>query len=521
MFFVRAYQIKRKDDVFLMSQPALTTRRKPLWLRISVILILAAVFPLLITISISEASSLPILINQADQTMETDADTRVQLIDLYLQRRFQDLMTVGTVPSLVQFVDTPFAPNKADLALHAQYALAAGITFDKNYTNWALFDTKGQVLLSYPQNVQPHLSGHYAIPPEELLAVENDKTGRPFASPVYYNPSTRKALMDFYAPIYLTGSPKSSITGFLRATANLDYIWSVVHADRGLNNKGSSFILNQDGVRIADSENSNLFTAVATVSSKIQQQITNENWYGQSSNVPVQASSVLAKIVQSPNSPPDFALTPNGKNQEYQAVGFRLTVIPWTFFVISPRGVVTQTADQQLQITLTVSILVALFAAGSGFWIARRITQPILRSVDQLEENSESLNMLAKDQQLASSEQLWVVDAIKVGLQSLQYYADATYVAAHKLGEIDAELERGWHQQNAKKIQNGLQQLISTATYITKATDYQSNSSKKLNSAIKVTTQVNEQLASGASSAAKAALQLEQVVNDLHSVVGG
>jgi methyl-accepting chemotaxis protein len=503
-----------------MSQSAPTIRRQPLWLRFSVILVLAAVFPLLITISISESSSLPILINQADQTMETDADTRVQLIDLYVQRRFRDLMTIGTVPSLVQFVDTPFAPNKDDLALHARYALAAGVSFDKDYTNWALFDTNGQVLLSYPQNVRPHISGHYAIPPEELLAVKNNKTGLPFASPVYYNPSTRKAFMDFYKPVYLTGSPESHITGFLRATANLDYIWSIVHDDRGLNNQGSSFILNQDGVRIADSDNSNLFTAVAPVSTKIQQQITNENWYSQSSNVQVQASDVLAKIVQSSNPPPDFALTPNGKNQEYQAVGVRLTVIPWSFFVISPRGVVTQTADQQLQITLTVGILVALLAAGIGFWIARRIAQPILRSVNQLQENSESLNILAQKQQNASTEQLWVVDAIKVGLQSLQYYTDATYIAANKLGEIDAELERGWHQQNAEMIQNGLQQLISAATYIAKATDYQSNSGQKLNTAIRVTTQVNEQLASGASSAAKAALQLEQVVNDLRSVVG-
>jgi len=43
---------------------------------------------------------------------------------------------------------------------------------------------------------------------------------------------------------------------------------------------------------------------------------------------------------------------------------------------------------------------------------------------------------------------------------------------------------------------------------------------QKLATAIKVTTQVNEQLADGAISASDAASQLEQVVNELRQVVG-
>ncbi len=505
-----------------MSRTQSPPRRQqlPLSFRISFILILIAVFPLLITVGISEYTARPALINQADQTMETDASTRIQLIDLYLLRRQQDLVTVGTVPSLVQFVDTPNAPNKADLALHAGYALAAGTTFDKNYTNWALFDMNSQVLLSYPPDVQPHSSGHYAVPPEELQAVKTNKTGQAFISPVYYNPSTRKAFVDLYEPVYLTGSPKSPVTGFLRATLNLDYIWDVVHDDRGLNNQGSSFILNQDGVRVADSNQANLFTAVMPISSNIQRQITSENWYGKSGTVPLQTNDTLAKVVQSSHPSLNFTLQLDGENQEYQTVSDRLTVIPWTFFVISPQSAVTQIADQQLQTTLAVGILVALLAMGIGFWTARRITRPILRSVDRLRGNSEALNTLAKGQQSASAEQLWVVDAIKNGLKSLQYYTDATSIAAHKMGAIDAELERGWHLQNAEAVQQSLQQIIGAVSYIEKATSYQNNSGQKLNTAIKVTTEVNTQLVSGAISATEAALQLEQVVNDLRYIVG-
>ena len=62
--------------------------------------------------------------------------------------------------------------------------------------------------------------------------------------------------------------------------------------------------------------------------------------------------------------------------------------------------------------------------------------------------------------------------------------------------------------------------MTRTAQYIENAANFQSTSNQKLATALKVTTQVTEQLATGASSATEAATQLEQVVNDLRDVVG-
>jgi methyl-accepting chemotaxis protein len=313
----------------------------------------------------------------------------------------------------------------------------------------------------------------------------------------------------------------------MRAKLSLDYIWDIVQQDRGVNNRGGSFILDQNGVRIADSRQEELFTAVAPLPGPIQQQISSENWYGQSGNVPLRADATLAGIMQGQSSQTTFMFRPVGQDQDYQAarataamIPNATPVIPWTYIVISPGSVVTQVADDQLQKTIIVAIIVALLAALIGFWVSGRITRPIMRSVDQLHENSEALNGLATKQQSASSEQLWVVDSIQMGLQSVQYYTDAARIAAHKLGEIGAELENNWHRQNIDIIKQGLQQMISAAGYIEKATHYQGDSSQKLSTAIKVTTQVNEQLADGAISATEAASQLEQVVNDLRSVIG-
>ncbi len=58
-------------------------RRLKLSLRISALLMFAALFPLIITVASSELQSRPTLISQANIAMESDAKTRVQLIDAY------------------------------------------------------------------------------------------------------------------------------------------------------------------------------------------------------------------------------------------------------------------------------------------------------------------------------------------------------------------------------------------------------------------------------------------------------
>jgi methyl-accepting chemotaxis protein len=58
------------------------------------------------------------------------------------------------------------------------------------------------------------------------------------------------------------------------------------------------------------------------------------------------------------------------------------------------------------------------------------------------------------------------------------------------------------------------------ARYIEKAADYQQKSCKTLATAIRVTSQVTEQLILGANSATESSEQLDQVVEQLREVVG-
>jgi methyl-accepting chemotaxis protein len=517
-----------------MPQTDFTRRRRlPLAVRISLILILAAVLPLLITVIFSETNARPALITQANNAMQTDALTRMQSINAYLTERLADAATLSQIPAVQTFLaDTPNPTGATYLndARHATYALLAGQIRDPHYLVWSLFYKDGTLALYYPTNIDRQQEA--AVLPEYVQAIQqSDKTGKPIISPVYYDTTLKKAYVDIYSPVYQGLTPQTPLLGFMRAKLSLDYIWGIVAQDHGVNNSGSAFILDENGVRIADTHQANLFTAVAPLNPTVQQQISKENWYGQNGNVPVQANSELAQLVQGKGTQNTFDLTLNasGQNQtDYKAArataamlsNTLLPVVPWNYVVISPSNIVTQTADQQFEITIIVAVIVALLAGLIGLWVSGLITRPIRRAVDQLHENSEALNGLAKKQQSASSEQLWVVDSIQVGQQSLQYYTDATRIAAHKLGEVGIELENNWRRQNIETIKQGLQQVITAANYIEKATHYQGDSSQKLATAVKVTTQVNEQLADGAISATEAASQLEMVVNDLRSVIG-
>ncbi len=130
------------------------------------------------------------------------------------------------------------------------------------------------------------------------------------------------------------------------------------------------------------------------------------------------------------------------------------------------------------------------------------------------------MNSLATRQQDAASEQMWVVDSSQVGLQSVQYYTDATKAAAHQLHGIGTELAHNWYTVNTQVALQHLERAITAAQYIEQAAQYQGTSNQKLATALKVATQVTEQLAAGATSATNAATELERVVEELRYVVG-
>lgn len=491
-------------------------RRLSLSVRVSALLMLAAILPLIITVAGSEFFARPALTNQASAAMETDARTRVQLIDNYLGERVLDAETLGQVPTVQSFLALPPAQETQDSINHALYALAAGMYRDKRYTTWALFDPQGHTRLYFPTTSVPQPHGQYLVPPEDLKAVD---AGQTFISAVYYNPATRKASIDIYSPIVTPAG--NQLLGFIRASLNIDYVWNVVSGDLGANGAGSyAFLLDENGVRIADTDTARLFHAVSPLPSTTQQQIESEALYGNTGRVPVLADSALAHMRKSGSANTTFQMTPTGQNGVYEAARRTLSAVPWSYYVLSPLSTVTAAANQQLIFTCLVALMILLLAAGFGLIIGQRISNPIMYSVDYLRSNTEALNALATKQQGAANEQTWVVDSSQVGLESVQYYTEATRVAAQRLTQIGTELAQHWHQLDAQTAKQALAQMIAAGQYIERATRLQESSNQKLSTAIQVTEQVTEQLAAGATAATDAAEQLEQVVNQLRHVVG-
>ena len=495
--------------------PRLQRRRASLAVRISIVLVFAAVLPLLITLVFSELQSRPTLTAQANEAMASDAQSRVQLINTYFNERLLDAQTLSQVPSVQTFLQAQpnASPEYHDLAVHAVYALGAGSFRDKHYATWALFDTQGTLRLAYPNAPQMH--GHYTVPPEDLQQVRRLKT---FVSAVYYNPVTKKASVDIYCPV--GGTPGTPYLGFMRASLNLDYIWNIVQQDAGRSTDGRyAFILDENGVRIADTQQSRLFTSVAQLPVQAQQRITSEARYGSVAGVPVLADTILAQHLHHTINT-TFQEQPTGQSETFQIVQLAASTVPWTYYVLSPLSTVTLVANQQLLFTAFIALAISVLAAIVGIIVGRRISYPIMSSVESLQKSSYALNSLATRQQDAASEQMWVVDSSQVGLQSVQYYTDATKAAAHQLNTIGTDLSHTWHSVDEQVALRHLEQVVTAAQYIENAAHYQGTSNQKLATALKVATQVTEQLAAGATSATNAATELERVVEELRYVVG-
>jgi hypothetical protein len=459
----------------------------------------------------------PALIDQTNKAMASDAEARVQLIDTYFNERLLDAQTLTQVPSVQTFIALPYNPQSVeynDQAIHARYALIAGIYRDKNYTSWSVFDQAGQLRLSYP--VEPQKHGPSFTSPQDMQRVLAGKT---FITPVFYSPATKKASVEIYSPL-LDIQNHTQVRGFMQATLNLDYIWNkIVQKDLGSNGQGSyAFILDENGVRIADTDPQRLFTGIHELDPAVQQQISQQERYGNNSPVKVLADSDTTQALK--NHATSFQAEPAGQHEPFQVARQVTTMVPWNYIVLSPVSTVTDLAYKQQIYTTIIACLASLLVAIVGAFAGRSISRPILHAVEYLRDNSQALTILAANQQEAASEQMWVVDSSQVGLQSVQYYTEANKIASYRLIETVKELAQNWQYANRQQIEQAFERIIQAARYIGNASDYQDASNQKLATALKVAIQVTEQLHTGATSATEAATQLERVVQELRSVVG-
>ncbi len=498
--------------------PSFSSRKRlSLAVRVSVLLVLAVVIPLIITVVGSEVILRPTLISQATTEMGNDAQSHAQNIDSLLINRQQDLGYLDQYVAIQQVL----AGNQL-YQKQASSELEVGYHLDPNYSNWSLFNTRGKPILGFP--AAPTARGNYMIPPEIMDQLPT--TNKALVSDVYFDRNTNIGFIDIYASIK---SSTGTFLGIARSTLNLTDIWTALNNETNAAPGSYAMIVDENGVRIGYTNTDTtlttvptaLFKTVAPLSAQLQQRIKNEDLYGNSqAPVTVLSDPTLANIQRNTQSSNTTQFTPALQNEAFQAYQIRCQVVPWTYIVLRPVSTITKAANQQDIYLYSLAAIITILAAIVGLIIGRRITRPILGSVSSLIKSSEMLKTLASNEQATATEQQWIVESSQVGLQSVQYYAEASGLAARRLDEIGRDFTRDLNQLDAVRTQHRLNEIISTANYLEKAASHQERSSKSLSAAIRVTTQITEQLVSGATSASEASKQLENVISQLRHVVG-
>ena len=447
--------------------------------------------------------------------METDAQTHAQLIDNYFTQKLLVLKSLDYTPLVQEYLLDPVGDQK-NVPTILQNGFAIQRLIDPDVTLVTFFDPGGKLLLSYSlYGLKPQLHGKYMIPPEDAQQIAK---GQQFVSNVYYDPLTHQSTVELYTPVYSTTLKR--LLGVVRDTLDLDSVGRIVKSEKDVNGAASyAFILDQNGVRIVDPDPTTLFTSIAPLNATLQANITAENRYGKNSALPVQADSNLRSIQSQPKPPVTFQEVPAGKNELFQVTRRPLSSVPWTYFVLTPVNEVIAVANQQLLIIVLIASAIILPVAVIGWIVGYRISSPILRSVKSLVKNNHVLNQLSEREKKASSEQVWIVEASKTGLESQQYYTDASKIAARRLNELGRGLlER--RDVDKYTTLNIVKQMVNIGLYFEKAIAYQEEANKKVAVAVKVTDEVAEQLASGAKSTSEAANELDGIVNQLRQIVG-
>jgi hypothetical protein len=499
-----------------MSQRKSSARKSlPLSVRISLWLIAASILPLLLTLIMSEIQSRSTLINQANRTLITDAQTHAQLIDNYLINKLLVVKSLDYTPLVQDYLLDPVG-DKNNVPTILQNGLAIGKLFDPEDSLVTFFDLKGKVLLSYSlYGVKPRLHGKYMIPPEDAQQIAK---GQQFVSDVYYDPVTHQSTAELYTPVYSTTLKR--LLGVVRNTFSLDAIWNIVNSEKGVNGSGSyAFILDQYGVRIVDPNPAALFTSIAPLNATVQQNAIDENRLGKSNTIPILADTNLSSIQNQLKPPQTFQEVPAGKSELFQVTRRQLSSVPWSYFVLTPVNEVIAVANQELLIIVLIASAILLPVAAVGWMVGYGISSPILRSVRSLVKNSNVLNQLSEREKKSSSEQVWIVEASMTGLKSQRYYTNASKVAARRLNELGVSLlERG--DVDRQITFNTITQMVSIGSYLEKAITFLDEANNKVAIAVKVTDEVSEQLASGAKSASEAANELDGIVKQLRHIVG-
>ncbi|MGO8946234.1 MAG: cache domain-containing protein [Ktedonobacterales bacterium] len=530
----------------------------PLSARLSLLVLFAAILPLAAVVGINDTLARATLEQQGRAALTTDAQAKASLVEEYLHERILDGQAITTLPTAPAFLicaELPAMPaaEAAQLAplattLNCQTqesvlyepsncrGLMVGVKRDPNYTAWTLYDARGDALLSSshetPDETQCPARGSPAVSADILEQVV--PTAASWISPVYSDAAGQNAFVDVYTSVTLAPvANNNTVVGFVRATLNLNYVNGIMQGETGADGTGSyAFITDSNGIRIADSNQSQLFTSVMPLSSTTKQQIDSSNRFGTATQIQEDLLPSVASSLQTPKDPDSFqSVAAPGSSTMYQFVRVYIKLvntltnatipIGWSYFVLSPISTVTAVANSQLKTSLMIAAVIAVLAILLGLITGRQIARPVHRATADLEGAAEALKTLASRQQSSAGEQQWVVDACKTGLDSVSYLSDAMNQAAKRIVDASNWFSEYWDRLNEDQARRTVQHLLELARYIDEAARRQQASNDRLGKAITVTDQVSDQLVAGAAAATESADQLEQVVSNLQRAVGG
>ncbi|HYF64965.1 MAG TPA: HAMP domain-containing protein [Herpetosiphonaceae bacterium] len=337
--------------------------------KLLVILLLAALAPLLILAFFSVRFTRAALIAAAEQSLVAAAGQTATSLDAFINANLDAVRTEAQIPALVRALENGAAADREEAAVVVR-GLSRKDTL--NIVSYGLVTAAGETVVD---TVSANVGGS-AEASADYVAISL-QSGLPFVSPVTFGPGAEQGLMTFSAPVR---SSSGAILGVLRVRYRASVLQQLLvqNADQ----QGSerfAILIDENGLRLADSRAVELIhTLIAPLPADRAAQL------GRAGRLPADAAaqnlaefnSGLAGIDQTPAF--IAALYPDDAAPS-QVAAARVKRQHWAVVFALPRTAFLAPIQSQVRTTLILLIALAVGVSLAAVVLARLLTGPLLR----------------------------------------------------------------------------------------------------------------------------------------------
>ncbi len=358
-------------------------RDLPLRAKLTALFLLFAALPLTTLAFINYVRNRAILIQTANDGLQTAAGLTAQELDAYFSQKLAMTAAEARLANVAHYLELSAAGaiSQSDFRAMQDFIYSLALQDALYLRSISLISARGKTLADLNLN---NVGGDRL---DDLCFKNALQSGGSYLSPILFEKQGGAAYFCLAAP---ARDAQGKILGVWRKSYSANEIQSIVANNAGAAGPDSYPIVleRRFRLRLADGGGrADLYKTLVPMSVETNFDLRARNLIPQ--GAPDELSSNLADFeaafAQADAQPLFAAKTRAGDATLHQAAVAPMKTQPWTVVFVQPQRVFLQPVAAQTRYNLTTMLLIALLAAGLGLYVSQSIAEPILRLTETAE----------------------------------------------------------------------------------------------------------------------------------------